>query len=111
GDALAAARLAHHTQRLAPLDRERDAIDGLDQAIHDMEVRPQITYIEEHVWAARGTRRALDDGCCVSHLLAAPRVECVAQAITDEVDRYDRQGDGHAREKGPPPVAEDERRL
>ena len=49
GDALAAARLAHDAERLAALDREVDAVDGLDGAVHDVEVRPQVAHVEQQV--------------------------------------------------------------
>src|SRR6266508_4114593 len=46
-------------------------------------------------------------GTIVNRLLPRSRVERVAKTVAQEVDGADGQGDGHAREECPPPVAED----
>src|SRR5439155_4150244 len=69
--ALAAARLAHEADDLAPLDVEVDAIDRLDQPVAGMEVRRQALDVEEPA-AAGPTVRAevLDDGRVRAHRLS-----------------------------------------
>ena len=47
GDALAAAGLADDPERLARLDRERDAVDRLDDAVLGLEADPQIVDREQ----------------------------------------------------------------
>ncbi len=50
GDALAAARLADDAERLALLDRERDAVHGLDHAVVGLEVDLEVLYLEQAHW-------------------------------------------------------------
>ena len=63
GDALAAARLADDAERLAVLDRERDAVDGLDDAVLGLEAGPEVVDLEQRLTgsapAGRGRRRAM----------------------------------------------------
>src|SRR5207249_3208481 len=47
GDALARARLADDAERLALLDRERDAVDGADDPVVGLEVRLEVADFEE----------------------------------------------------------------
>ena len=42
GDALAAAGLADEAERLAPVEVERDAVDGMDDAVAGEELGPQV---------------------------------------------------------------------
>ncbi len=68
----------------APVEREGDAVDGLDDAVHDVEMGPQVAHIEQRRRVpARRSRPSrgsvIGVGGHVSQLLSAPRVERVAQ--------------------------------
>ena len=85
--ALAAARLADDAQRLAGHDREADAVDGPDGAVHDVEVGPQVADLEQRSpWHRR--RRPIRPGAgpAVKRSLLGARVQGVAQAVAHEVD-------------------------
>src|SRR5207237_7327286 len=47
GDRLAGARLAHDAQRLAPLDAERNPVDGPDQPVPGGELRAEVADLEQ----------------------------------------------------------------
>ena len=52
GHALAAARLAHDAEGLSLLDRERDAVDRLEDAVLSAEGRTKVLYFEKcHGWS------------------------------------------------------------
>ena len=55
GHALAGAGLADDAERLAALQREGQAVDGLDQAVVGREVDPQVADLEERRLVAGGT--------------------------------------------------------
>ena len=69
GHALAGAGLADDAEGLAALDVEREAVDGLDDAVLGREVHPQVAYVEEGAaravsaagvsWSVSVTRSAL----------------------------------------------------
>src|SRR5262249_46360458 len=52
-DALPGAGLADDAERLALLDREGDAVDGLDDAVVGAKVRPQVPDVEQRHQARR----------------------------------------------------------
>ena len=81
-DALAAAGFADDTQRLSRHDRKRHAVDGAGDAILSEEVRPQVTDFEQRIGHG-------------SHAPRKARIETVAQAVTDEVDRQHRDCEGN----------------
>ena len=45
-------------ERLAALDGEADAVDGLDDAVHDVEVGPQVANLEQDVRVRRAAPSA-----------------------------------------------------
>ena len=49
GDALAAPRLPHHTQRLMPADHEADAVDRAQQALGEAKLDAQVAHLDEQV--------------------------------------------------------------
>src|SRR5207302_7129207 len=57
GHALAAAALAHHTERLASVDLEADAVERLDRALAQEEVGLDVLQLDQ----------AILDGCRVGH--------------------------------------------
>ena len=67
GHGLAAAGLPHDAQRLDPCGgREDDAVDGLDHAVHDVEVGPQVPDVEQQVRIDRCLGRGAADGACAA---------------------------------------------
>ena len=74
GHALARAGLADDAERLALLDREADAVDGLDDAVVGAEVRPQVLDLEQ---------RHLGE--------PDPRVDDRVEQVDEQVDDDDRR--------------------
>ena len=119
-DALAAARLAHEPERLAVAELEADVVDGVDDAIRREEVRRQVADLEQVLClgalclALANLRRELVresyiDGVCLldgssdrSEVQAIAslelRIESVAQAVAEEREADQRQGDHDARQ-------------
>ena len=88
GHALAGAGLAHDAEHLAGLERERDAVDGLDEAVLGREVDLEVLHLEQ--------RLALHSR--VPH----PRVEEGVDDVDDEVRDDDEEAaeDRHAHDGG-----------
>ena len=63
--------LADHAQRLAAPDREVDAVDRLHHAVVGREMRLEAADLEQRL----------------GHYITLARIERVAQAVADEVDR------------------------
>jgi hypothetical protein len=61
-DALSGPGLPHYAQRLSPLDREGDAVDGLDDPVVrgevDLEVPDLQDGLRHYVYLTRGSRKA-----------------------------------------------------
>ena len=89
GDALAAAALAHHAQRPAALDRQIDAVDGLDDAFVQEEVASSGPLTSSRVSSIRHHVLVI--------ALRGVRIGGVAQAVAQEVERQHRDDHGNGR--------------
>src|SRR5690606_39189614 len=88
--AFARARLADDAERLARLELEAQLAHGVDLAVRRREAHVEIFDFEQH-----GRWYVLLSSAAPS---AVFRVERVAQAVADEVEREQRHGEEHGRE-------------
>ena len=103
GHALARSGLADDAQRLPPPSEKLTPSTAGTVAVHDLEIGPQVADLEDGLFR-RGLPRGRG-GWSMSRSCAGPRIECVTQAVADEVDGEDGDDDREAREQRPPPVA------
>ena len=84
-------------------EREADPVDRGHDAVHDLELGPQVADVEQDVVGGRCPDGR--GGRSMSRSCARPRIERVPQAVTDEVHGEHGHDDREAREERPPPVA------